>query len=514
MVRRDHRPDLRPDHRPDLRPDRREFERLVQQGRPVPLVREVLADLDTPLGVFLKLDDGESSFLFESVEGGERWSRFSVIGIGSRATLRARGATVEIVRGQERTSHVLASDRSEDPLEYLRRLLESLAPANLDDAPRFFPGGAVGYLSYDWVRYVEKLPDENPDPLSVPDAYFTFPEVVLVHDRQRQQLSIMTFAECGEDGDAEREYARAAARIDQVVERLEGPVPATQERPSPEPVETEANLDLGAYADVVKRCREYIQAGDIFQVVPSRRVRLPLQCDPIEIYRQLRVINPSPYLFFLRAGDHIAVGSSPEILVRLEDDEITLRPIAGTYARGKNEEEDRAREEALLADPKELAEHIMLVDLARNDAGRVSEIGSVRVDELKVIERYSHVLHIVSNVKGRLRADADAVDLLRATFPAGTLSGAPKVRAMEIIEELEPERRGLYGGAVGYIDHRGNMDMCIAIRTLLIKDGTLYAQAGAGVVADSDPEREFQETDQKLGAVLRAIEAAGGGLPS
>ena len=324
----------------------------------------------------------------------------------------------------------------------------------------------------------------------------------------------MTFADCATGADLDAEYEQATQRIDAVEAKLRRPVPGRDEPNSTAPLEVQATLDLGHYAEVVKRCRDYIQAGDIFQVVPSRRLRMPLQCDPVEIYRQLRVINPSPYLFFLRAGDHIAIGSSPEILVRLEEGEITLRPIAGTSARGANEAEDRAREAALLADPKELAEHIMLVDLARNDAGRVSEIGSVRVDELKVIERYSHVLHIVSNVKGQLRSDRDAIDVLRATFPAGTLSGAPKVRAMEIIEELEPERRGLYGGCVGYVDHRGNMDMCIAIRTLLIKDGEIFAQAGAGVVADSDPEREFHETNQKLGAVLRAIEAAGGGVPS
>ena len=496
------------------RPTREDFERLAQQSRPVPLVREFLADLDTPLGVFLKLDDGISSFLFESVEGGENWSRFSVIGVGSRASLRARGSAVEVVRGGRKSVHELPLDRSRAPLEFLRDLLDALRPAELEDAPRFFPGGAVGYLAYDWVRYVERLPDQNPDPVAVPDAYFTFPEVVLVHDRQRQRLSILTFAESGPGMNAGTEYDRACRRIDRVEERLAQPVPAAPEKRSTAPLEVQANLELSQYAEVVKRCREYIQAGDIFQVVPSRRLRMPLQCDPIEIYRQLRVINPSPYLFFLRAGDHIAVGSSPEILVRLEEGEITLRPIAGTYARGSSEAEDRAREEALLADPKELAEHIMLVDLARNDAGRVSEIGSVRVDELKVIERYSHVLHIVSNVKGDLRSDCDAIDLLRATFPAGTLSGAPKVRAMEIIEELEPERRGLYGGCVGYIDHRGNMDMCIAIRTLLITDGQIFAQAGAGVVAASDPERAFHDTGQTLSAVRRALEAAGGGVPS
>lgn len=374
-----------------VRPDLTGFLELAKQGRPVPLVREVLADLDTPLGIFLKLDDGESSFLFESVEGGENWSRFSVIGTGSRASLRARGAQVEVARhGQGPLEiHELPADHSRDPLEFLRQLLDELRPADLSGAPRFFPGGAVGYLAYDWVRYVERLPDQNPDALGIPDAYFTFPEIVLVHDRQQQRLSIMTFADCEPGSDPEIEFERAVKRLDEVEARLRLPVPSSEPQPAAEPSDARANMDLDQYTKVVERCREYIRAGDIFQVVPSRRLRLPLQCDPIEIYRQLRVINPSPYLFFLRCGDHIAIGSSPEILVRLEEDQITLRPIAGTSARGATEAEDQAREAALLSDPKELAEHIMLVDLGRNDAGRVAEIGSVRVDELKVIERYS-----------------------------------------------------------------------------------------------------------------------------
>jgi anthranilate synthase component 1 len=494
-----------------VRPDRDSFRALAQRGAVVPLVREVLADLDTPLSLFLKLDDGVSSFLFESVEGGEDWSRFSIIGLGARARFTARGTRLEIERGERRETIELPADRSRDPLEHLRGLLEELRPVELPDLPAF-AGGAVGYLAHDWVRYVERLPDANPDPLGVPDCFFVFPEVVLIHDRHRQRLSIIYEAQVPDPEQADAAYDAGLERIEEVLRAIEQPLPPTEPPPAdPEPVELRSNVTRERYHEMVKRAKDYIQAGDVFQVVPSQRFTAPLRSDPRQIYRWLRVINPSPYLFFLRCGDHVVLGSSPETHVRLEDGEIILRPIAGTRPRGASEEEDQALERELLSDPKELAEHIMLVDLGRNDVGRVAEIGSVRVDELKVIERYSHVMHIVSNVRGRLAEGYDAIDLLRATFPAGTLTGAPKVRAMEIIDELEPERRGLYGGCVGYIDHRGNMDSCIVIRTLLIKDGQIYAQAGGGVVADSDPQAEYEESLHKARAVLRAIELAGGG---
>ena len=508
------------------RPDRDRFRALVKSATVVPLVREVLADLDTPLAIFLKLDDGETSFLLESMEADESWGRFSIIGQGARARFVARDGRIEITRGAETTEIQLPPDRSRDPLEELRALSAELAPIALPELPRF-AGGAVGYLSYDWVRYVEDLPDTNADPIGVPDCFFTFPSVVLVHDRMRERLSIIAYATVDDPADADSAYDAALAEIDRVVARLAGPLPQGALRepkmalrepgealrePDAEagqgPLKIRSSTTRERYHEMVKRCKEYIQAGDIFQVVPSQRFTLPLRSDPVAIYRWLRVINPSPYLFFLRCGDHEVLGSSPEILVRLEDGDIRLRPIAGTRRRGATEEEDRALERELLADPKEQAEHVMLVDLGRNDVGRVAEIGSVHVDELQVIERYSHVMHIVSNVRGRLRPDCDAIDLLRATFPMGTVSGAPKVRAMEIIEELESERRGLYGGCVGYIDYRGNMDTCIAIRTLLIRDGQIYAQAGGGVVADSDPEAEYQESLHKARAVLRAIELA------
>ena len=493
-----------------VRPDRESFRALARRGGVVPLVHEVLADLDTPLAIFLKIDDGRSAFLLESAEGDEAWSRFSAIGVGERARFVARDGRVEIRRGERTESIELPADRSLDPLSLLRALMDELRPVALPDLPRF-AGGAVGYLSYDWVRYVEELPDANPDTLHVPDCFFRIPEVVLVHDRQRQRLSILHDVEVGDDVDAA--FDAGVAVIDRVLARLEQPA-RLPEAPVPGegPVAIQSNTTRERYHEMVKRSKEYIQAGDIFQVVPSQRLTVPLRSDPVHIYRWLRVINPSPYLFFMRCDDHIVLGSSPEIMVRLEEDGgITLRPIAGTRPRGENEEADKAHERDLLSDPKELAEHVMLVDLGRNDVGRVAEIGSVHVDEFQLIERYSHVMHIVSNVRGQLRADNDAIDLLRASFPAGTLSGAPKVRAMEIIDELESERRGIYGGTVGYVDFRGNMDMCIAIRTLLVKGDKIYAQAGGGVVADSDPEAEYEESLHKAGAVLRAIELAGGG---
>jgi len=504
-----------------VRPDRTTFKELARQRATVPVVREVLADLDTPLASFIRLDDGKTAFLFESVEDEGRWGRYSIVGLGARATLCAQGGRVEIRRGTDFQVHELPADRSVDPLEQLRSLLGELSPAHLPDLPPF-AGGAVGFLSYDWVRYVERLPEKNPDTLAVPEAFFTFPDTLVVHDRQRDCMTLIRIAEVGPEADVDRVYDAAVAELDRLAERLSGPLPThsgavrlSQDRAHVEPAHWESNVSREEFHDAVKRAREYIEAGDIFQVVPSQRLSLPLRCDPLRIYRWLRVVNPSPYLFFMRAGHRVILGSSPEVLARLEGQdaegrsrEIALRPIAGTRPRGDTLEEDLEHERALLADPKELAEHIMLVDLGRNDVGRVAETGSVRVDQLQVIERYSHVMHIVSNVRGRLREDCDAIDLLRAVFPAGTLSGAPKVRAMEIIEELESERRGLYGGAVGYIDYYGRMDMCIAIRTMLIQDDRIYVQAGAGIVADSDPDREYEETLQKASALIRAIELA------
>jgi anthranilate synthase component I len=499
------------------RPDRATFRALARSRSTVPVVREILADLDTPLGSFLKLDDGRTAFLFESVGPADQWGRYSIIGFGARASFLASQNRVEIERGDQRQIIELPGDRSVDPLQYLRELMAELAPAELSDLPKF-AGGAVGFVSYDWVRYVERLPESGTDRLGVPDCFFTFPATVLVHDRQRQRFTLIAWSDVSRATSVDSAYDDALDRLEKLVQQLAGPVPV-QQPALPVPTGSErrpditpySNLTRERYDEMVASAREYIKAGDIFQVVLSQRFSLPLRTDPVQIYRWLRVVNPSPYLFLLRCGGRTVIGSSPEILVRLEDREVVLRPIAGTRPRGRAPCEDEARELELLADPKELAEHIMLVDLGRNDVGRVAEIGSVKVDELKVVERYAAVMHIVSNVRGTLREDCDAIDLLRATFPAGTLTGAPKVRAMQIIEQLEPERRGLYGGAVGYIEHRGDMDMSIAIRTMLIQDGQIHVQAGGGIVADSDTEAEYQETIHKASALIRAIQLANGG---
>jgi len=493
-----------------LRPSPESFEELAKRGNLVPVVREILADMDTPLSLFRRLDDGRTSFLFESVEGGEKWGRFSFIGTGARAVFRARGREVEWEEGG-RTERTLADG---DPLEILRARLAAMRPVHVEDPtlPRFL-GGAVGLVSYDWVRFVEDIPDANPDETDMPDLWFVLPEVIVVVDNVRKTASIVRHVHVEPDTDLAAAYAEGAEHLEGVVRRLRAPPPPEEGTGAVRaPMDVHRSMTREAFHEIVKRAKEYIEAGDIFQVVLSQQFRIPLQVDPFTIYRHLRVINPSPYLFFLRCEGPVLIGSSPEILVRLEDGAIDVRPIAGTRPRGAGREEDLALEEELLADPKERAEHLMLVDLGRNDAGRVAETGSVHVNEYAAVERYSHVMHIVSNVQARLREGLDWLDLLRATFPAGTLSGAPKVRAMEIIDELETVRRGFFGGCVGYVDYSGNMDTAIAIRTLLVKDGEIFLRAGAGIVADSDPEAEFQETINKGRALVEAIDLAREGV--
>ena len=488
-----------------FRPSREEFERLATEGNLVPVVREILADLETPLSLFRKLDDGEHSFLFESVEGGEKWARYSFVGTGARAVYEARDGDARWTeRGETREFRVEG-----DPLVPLRERMAGVRPATPEglELPRF-SGGAVGVIAWDWVRYVERIPDANPDDLGFPDVRFVIPEVVVVYDNVRHDAKLVCEVEIPEGEAPGACYDAACARLEDIRKRLQAPLPGESHPPTVRPMELEASLTREAYHAQVERAKEYIRAGDIFQVVLSQRFKMPLQVDPFLIYRHLRRINPSPYLIFLRAGDRVVIGSSPEILVRMEGDRIDLRPIAGTRPRGKTPEEDLALERELLADPKELAEHVMLVDLGRNDVGRVAEIGSVEVTDYAVIERYSHVMHIVSHVQGRIREGLDWLDLLRATFPAGTLSGAPKVRAMEIIDELETLRRGAYGGCVGYVDFSGNMDMAIAIRTMVVQDGEITLQAGGGIVADSDPEAEYQESRNKAQALVQAIDMA------
>ena len=489
-----------------LSPSQDAFEVLATRGNLVPVVREVVVDFDTPISLFRRLDDGRTSFLFESVEGGERWARYSIIGVGSRAIFRARGREVEWEEGGETERRTVEGD----PLEVLRDKLAELTVVHPDgvDLPPFV-GGAVGMAAYDWVRFVEALPDDNPDEAGLPDLWFSLPETVVVVDAHRQSALVVRHVRVDDAAEAGRAYAEAASAIDGVVAKIRAPLaPEPRQEPIRAPMDVQRSMEREAYQDIVKRAKEYIEAGDIFQVVLSQQYRIPLQVDPFTIYRHLRRINPSPYLFYVRCEGPVLIGSSPEIHVRVEDGRIDLRPIAGTRHRGRTPEEDLALEEEMRADPKETAEHLMLVDLGRNDVGRVAEIGSVEVNEYAVVERYSHVMHLVSNVQGRLRPDCDWLDVLRATFPAGTLSGAPKVRAMEIIDELETLRRGFYGGCVGYVDYSGNMDTAIAIRTMLVKDGEIFLRTGAGVVADSDPAFEWNECENKSRALVQAIDMA------
>jgi anthranilate synthase component 1 len=488
-------------------PDQESFVRMAEQSGLVPVHRTIIADLDTPLTIYAKIAaDRHHAFLFESMEGGEKWGRYSFIGLDPLVNFTSSGATAIVTRPGTAESGQTFS--SVNPLHELRELLASFNASRAPGLPRFF-GGAVGFLGYDMVRFIENIPDSHPS-LDIPDSSFMIPRLVLIHDAVQQQLTVVCNVEVGEGGDCSKLYADAVRRIDEVVRQVRAPLPGSFAAGNPVHAAHEftSNMDQAAYEAMVERAKEYILAGDIIQVVLSQRFHAKTKLDPFLLYRSLRHINPSPYLFFLKMDETILIGSSPEILVRLEDGDIELRPIAGTRQRGGTPEEDRALEEELLADPKERAEHLMLVDLGRNDVGRVAVGGSVIVDDLLVIERYSHVMHIVSGVHGKLAPGRDQFDVLGACFPAGTVSGAPKIRAMEIIDELEPERRGPYAGAVGYFGFSGNMDFCITIRTFVMQGSDLWVQAGAGIVADSVPRSEFEETINKARGLRRAVELA------
>ena len=479
-----------------------QFRELASSAGLIPVCREIIADMDTPLTIFAKVAGEEShAFLFESLEGGEKWGRYSFIGLDPIAIFESRGERITLRRGNE------VAEQEGNPIEALQDLLASFSPCLAAEfLPRFF-GGAVGYMGYDMVRFMERLPEKNPPLADFPDSLFMIPRTVLIYDSLRQSLTIVECVVVGEQDDPDALYREAQSRIDRVVTRLRQPVPAAMAEHAPSPPHTfTSNMEREDFHGMVNRAKEYILAGDIIQVVLSQRFHTTTEMEPFTLYRALRHINPSPYLFYLKLGDIVQIGSSPEILVRLEGDDIELRPIAGTRRRGKDGAEDLALEQDLLADPKERAEHLMLVDLGRNDAGRVAEYGSVEVRDLLVVERYSHVMHIVSGVHGKLAPGKNQFDVLNACFPAGTVSGAPKIRAMEIIEELEPERRGPYAGAVGYFGFSGNMDICITIRTFVMHGKNLWVQAGAGIVADSDPEMEFQETINKARGLRRAVE--------
>ncbi len=485
-------------------PDRDTFRRLAQDHQLVPVYRRLVSDTLTPVTAFHKLDSGGSACLFESVIGGERVGRYSFLAADPVLEISARGAEVTITEGGT-TRQVTAAD----PLQLLRQLLHERRAARLPGLPPF-GGGAVGYAGYDVVRYVEDLPHAPLDDRRLPDLAFGFYDRMVVFDNIDKTIYVVVTARVDDPRDADRAYAQASARVDETVGELATrPVTlaSTDIDPIGEPtIPVRSNFRPDAFEEAVRRCVRYIQAGDIFQVVISQRLELELRVDPFEIYRSLRVVNPSPFMFFLRTPDTTLVGSSPEIMCRVVEGKVTVRPLAGTRRRGATDAEDRRLADELLADPKERAEHVMLVDLGRNDVGRVARFGSVELSDVMVIERYSHVMHITSNVTGQLAEGKDAFDALAACLPAGTVSGAPKVRAMEIIDELEPHRRGPYAGAVGHFDYHGNMDTCIALRTIVVQGDKAYVQAGAGIVADSLPQAEYQETLNKARGLLTAIE--------
>ncbi|HKS39129.1 MAG TPA: anthranilate synthase component I [Blastocatellia bacterium] len=480
-----------------------EFLKLADEGTVVPVVRRVMADLLTPVAAYLKIERlSPHSFLLESVEGGEKVARYSFLGFAPEFIVRSRAGkvTIETSAGIEETDAPM--------LQVLRRLSGRNIPVRLPDLPPFVCG-AVGYMSYDAVRWFEKIPDNNSNDLGMDDAVMMFFSRVLVFDHVRHQIHLIAnvFTEGKTEG-LEPEYQRAVDDIEAMAARLEDPIESLPRRKASEDIPLSANMTKEQFEQMVVKAKEYITAGDIFQVVLSQRFEIGLSAHPFEVYRALRVVNPSPYMFYLKLADCFVFGASPEMLVRATGRRLEYRPIAGTRRRGATETEDLLLGEEMRADEKEVAEHVMLVDLGRNDLGRVADYGSVEVTDLMIVERYSHVMHLVSGIKARLRAGKDRFDALAACFPAGTVTGAPKVRAMEIIEELEPTRRGVYAGAVMYLDHSGNLDSCIAIRTIFAKDGRAYIQAGAGIVADSVPESEYVETINKARAMLQAIDMA------
>lgn len=484
-----------------------EFDALAKQGyNRIPLVQETFADLDTPLSLYLKLANKPFSYLLESVQGGERFGRYSIIGLPAKTRIVANGFNVQVLQGDA----VLETHEETNPLDFVKTFQARFKTPPYEGLPRF-TGGLAGYFGYETIRYIEKrlAHSQKPDVIGTPDVLLMVSEEIAVVDNLSGKLYFIVYANPEETG----AYEGARQRIQELMSQLRQPanIPASEQTDA-----TEAKSEFGQenYKAIVKKAQSYILEGDIMQVVLSQRMSQDFTGSPLSLYRALRSLNPSPYMFYYDMGDHHVVGASPEILVRLEGGTVTSRPIAGTRPRGKTREEDAALAEELLADPKECAEHVQLMDLGRNDVGRVAQIGTVNVTDNMMIERYSHVMHIVSNVEGQLKPNMDAIDVLKATFPAGTVSGAPKVRAMQIIDEFEPTKRGIYAGAVGYLGFNGDMDVAIAIRTGVIKDNKLYVQAGAGIVADSVPQSEWEETQNKAKAVIRAAELVQAGLDS
>jgi anthranilate synthase component 1 len=487
-----------------------EVRALRDQGNLCPIYREIMADLETPVSAYLKVARGNHNFLLESVEGGQHLARYSFIGSDPYLVLQLDRGTAHAWQGGYKQSLPYS-----DPLVVLESYLSAYRPVRLPDLPRFV-GGAVGYFGYETVAYFERLPVPEACDYAMPEGLWMFVDTLLIFDHLRHKIKVLSHVHLDAE-DLAAEYERATQRIEAMIERLRQPLPVEAVGSASDPADpvrpaVQSNVGRERYHANVYAAKEYIAAGDIFQVVPSQRFRRPTTVEPFQIYRALRTINPSPYMFFLHTTDGDLVGASPELLVRVQEGEVLTHPIAGTRRRGHDVAEDVALAEELLADEKERAEHLMLVDLGRNDVGRVCEPGSVHVPEFMFVEKYSHVMHLVSHVTGQLRSDLRSLDALRACFPAGTVSGAPKIRAMEIIAELEGTRRGVYAGCVGHVGFNGDLDTCIALRTMVVHNGVAYVQAGGGVVADSDPESEYQESINKAAALLRAIDLAESGL--
>lgn len=491
-------------------PSKEEFIKKARQGNLIPVYKELVADLETPASAFLKIDQGDYAYLLESVEGGEKVARYSFLGSSPSLIFRSKGKVIDIIQ-----KGVRKRIRSCDPLSEIKRLMQQYRFVEVCGLPRFC-GGLVGFMGYDMVRFFEQIKDKNPNDLNLPDCLFLLTDTILIFDHLNHVIKIINNVHLKNKktrSEIIQAYEEAVKKIEHIAQRLKRPLgkPSSEHVTLKKKIKLRSNLTKGQFGKIVKKVKTCIREGEIIQAVLSQRFSLEFSCSPFDIYRALRSINPSPYMFYLKLKDFNLVGSSPELFVRCEENDVVVRPIAGTRPRGKDAQEDTRLIAQLLADPKERAEHIMLVDLGRNDIGRVCIYGSVKINELMAIEKYSHVMHIVSEVKGRLRKDKDIFELIKAAFPAGTVTGAPKVRAMEIINELENTRRGPYAGLVGYFSFSGNLDSCITIRTIVTKGNTAYIQAGAGIVADSRPQREYQETRNKAKALVLACELAESG---
>ena len=488
-------------------PTKQEFIKKARQGNLIPVYKELSADLETPVSAFLKIDQGGYSYLLESVEGPEFVARYSFLGAQPAVIFRSKGSNVEIIRGKK-----VKRIKSSNPLVEIKRLIKRYRFVPVSGLPRFC-GGLVGFISYDMVRFFEQIGDENPDELNLPDCLFLLTDTILIFDHAKGVIKIINNVHLKDAKSRDKlnqAYEEAVAKIEDIARQLRRPLnkSAQAQQGLKSKLKLKSNLSRKRFTQIVKKAKDYIKQGEIIQAVLSQRFSTRFNCSTFDIYRQLRSINPSPYMFYLKLKDFCLIGSSPELFVRCEEGNVAVRPIAGTRARGKDARQDQRLIKQLLADPKERAEHIMLVDLGRNDIGRIAKFGSVKISDFMVVEKYSHVMHIVSEVEGKLRKDKDAFDLIMACFPAGTVSGAPKIRAMQIIDELENTRRGPYAGLVGYFSFSGNLDSCITIRTILTKDKTAYIQAGAGIVADSVPQREYQETKNKAQAMIKAVKLA------